>query len=166
MDKLLQPDLGLMVWTAVTFLTLVFILTKFVWKPILHGINNREDKIREDLARAEKSQMEAEKTRQKYETQLAEAQRTIQDMITQARQEGEKARAELLASAKSESEKIVEKGRRDLEGETDKLRVKLRTEVAELSLSVAEKILNRSVDKKMQEDIFQDSLKSVSEVSL
>lgn len=166
MDKLLQPDLGLMVWTAVTFLTLVFILTKFVWKPILTGINNRESKIREDLDRAEKSQAEAEKTRQKYETQLAEAQRTIQDMISQARQESEKTRSELVASAKAEAEKIVEKGRRDLEGETDKLRSKLRSEVAELSLSVAEKILNRSVDKKVQEDVLKDSLKNMSEVSL
>lgn len=166
MDKLLQPDLGLMVWTAVTFLLLVLILTKAAWKPILDGINKRESKIREDIERAEKSQSEAEKLRQQYETQLADAQRTIQDLITQARKEGEKARADLLSSAKQESEKIVEKGRRDLEGETDKLRAKLRSEVAELSLSVAEKILNRSVDKKIQDEVFKDSLKGVSEVSL
>lgn len=166
MDKLLQPDLGLMVWTAVTFLLLVLILTKAAWKPILDGINKREGKIREDIERAEKSQSEAEKLRQQYETQLAEAQRTIQDLISQARKEGEKARADLLTAAKQESEKIVEKGRRDLEGETDKLRAKLRSEVAELSLSVAEKILNRSVDKKIQDEVFKDSLKGVSEVSL
>jgi len=166
MDKLLQPDLGLMVWTAVTFLTLVSVLAKFVWKPILNGINTRESKIREDLDRAEKSQAEAEKTRQKYESQLAEAQRAIQDMISKAKQESEKTRSELVASAKAEAEKIVEKGRRDLEGETDKLRSKLRSEVADLSLSIAEKILNRSVDKKVQDDVFKDSLKSMSEVSL
>lgn len=166
MDKLLQPNFGLMVWTAVTFLTVVFILAKFVWKPILAGINSRESKIREDLDRAEKSQAEAEKTRQKYEAQLAEAQRTIQDMISQARTESERSRSELLASAKSEAEKIVEKGRRDLEGETDKLRLKLRSEVAELSLSMAEKILHRAVDKKVQDEVFKDSLKGVSEVSL
>lgn len=166
MDKLLQPETGLMVWTAVTFLLLVLVLTKAAWKPILDGINNREAKIRGDLERAEKSQMEAEKLRQNYEQQLAEAQRTIQEMITQARMEGEKARADLVFAAKQESERLLEKGRRDLEGETDKLRHQLRSEVAELSLSVAEKILNRSVDKKIQDDILKDSLKNVSEVKL
>jgi F-type H+-transporting ATPase subunit b len=166
MDKLLQPDTGLMVWTVVTFLALVFILAKFAWKPILDGINQREQKIRGDIERAEKSQSEAEQLRRDYETQLAQAQKTVQDLVAQARQDAEKARGELVAAAKSESEKILEKGRKDLANETDRLRSQLRSEVADLSLSVAEKILGRSVDKKIQDEILKDSLKSVGGVKL
>lgn len=166
MDKLLQPNIGLMIWTAVTFLIVVLVLTKTAWKPILDGINKREAKIREDLERAERSQVEAEKLRQDYQQQLAEAQKTIQNMVSQARQEGEKAKSDLLSSARQESERLLDKGRRDLENETDKLRTQLRKEVAALSLDVAEKVIGRSVDKKVQEEVLRDALKSVGEVKL
>lgn len=166
MDKLLQPDSGLMIWTVVTFLLLVLILTKAAWKPILDGINRREGKIRGDLERAEKSQADAEALRQKYEVQLNEAQRTIQEMVAQAKKDGERTRAELVATAKQESERILEKGRRDLSGETEKLKQELRREVAGLSVAIAEKILNRAVDQHVQDEVLKDSIKSIAEVKI
>ncbi len=164
MDKLLQPDTGLMIWTVVTFLLLVAILSKAAWKPILAAVNDREQKIRSDLDRAEQAQKSAEELRVKYEMQSAEAQRTIQEMIQQARKDADRTRAELLTTAKDESERILEKGRRELTGETDKLRALLRSEVSDLSVSIAEKILNRAVDKKVQEEVLKASLKDVAGV--
>lgn len=164
MDKLLQPDTGLMIWTVVTFLLVVLVLSKAAWKPILEGINNREKGIRDDIERAEKANADATALRERYESQLNEAQRTIQEMVTQARADGERARVELVAAAKAEAERIVEKGRRDLGGETDRLRAELRAEVAGLSLSLAEKIIRRAVDKKIADEIVGDSVRSVSEV--
>jgi len=163
MDKLLQPDTGLMIWTVVTFILVLLVLSKAAWKPILEGINAREKGIRDDIERAEKANVDATALRERYESQLNEAQRTIQQMVTQARADGERARAELVAAAKAEAERIVEKGRRDLGGETERLRSELRAEVANLSLSVAEKILKRTVDKKVADDIVGDAIRSVSE---
>lgn len=163
MDKLLQPDTGLMIWTIVTFLLVVLVLTKAAWKPILAGIDSREARIREDIARAEKANSDAAALRERYESQLGEAQRTIQEMVAQARTDGERTRSELIAAAKAEADRLVEKGRRDLAGETDKLRMELRKEVAALSVEVAEKVIKRSVDLKMADDIVNDSIRSVSE---
>lgn len=163
MDKLLQPDTGLMIWTVVTFVLVMLVLTKSAWKPILDAINAREAGIRENIERAEKANVEANGLRERYEAQLAEAQRKIQEMVGQARTDGERARAELVAAAKAEADRIVEKGRRDLGGETEKLRQQLRAEVADLSLALAEKILNRSVDKKVADEIVNDSVRAVSE---
>ena len=163
MDKLLQPDTGLMIWTVVTFVLVLVVLTKTAWKPILDGINSREQRIREDLERAEKANAEAAALRQQYESQLGEAQRTIQNMVNQARADGERTRTELVAAAKAEADRIVEKGRKDLAGETDRLRAELRGEVASLSLEMAEKILGRSLDKKLAGDVLNDAVKSVSE---
>ena len=164
MEKLLQPDTGLIIWTIVTFLILVAILSKTAWKPILAGIADREKHIRENIERAEKANADASALRQQYETQLATAQRQMQDLVGQARTEGEKARAELIAAARAESDRIVEKGRQDLIGETDRLRAELRTEVASLSMDVAEKIIGRSIDQKVADEILKESLKAVSEV--
>ena len=48
MDKLLQPDIGLMFWTALNFLILAFLLAKFAWKPLMKALDDRERKIKED----------------------------------------------------------------------------------------------------------------------
>ncbi len=165
MDKLLQPESGLIIWTIVTFLSLVAILRVFAWKPILEALNNREGKIKSDLERAEKSQKEAEALRLKFESQLAEAQKSIQEMMAKAHADGERSRAQLVAAAREESEKILEKGRKDLSAEADRLKDELRKEVAEISLAMVEKILPRSVDQKVQEQVLRESLKSLSEVS-
>jgi F-type H+-transporting ATPase subunit b len=164
-EKILQPDFGLMFWTVVTFLLLVIVLKKAAWKPILDGLNQREGKIRSDIERAEAAQKEAEALRLKYETQLAEAQRTIQDMVSQARADGDKTRAQLTAQAKEEADKILEKGRKDLSMETERLKEELKKQVNELSLELAEKILERSIDGKVREGLLKDSLDKLKAAS-
>ena len=164
MDTLLNPNPGLMIWTVFTFVLLLVVLKKAAWKPILSGLEKREGKIRDDLDRAEKSQKEAETLRQQYEQQLAEAQKSIQDMVAKAKEEGEKSRTRILDEAKQESEKILLKGRQDLSGEAEKLKSELREEVAGLSVLIAEKMLNRAVDEKVQEQVLKDSLEKIGEV--
>jgi F-type H+-transporting ATPase subunit b len=117
------------------------------------------------LDRAETAQREAEALRLKYEGQLAEAQKTIQDMVAQARADGERTRAMLTAAAKEESEKILAKGRKDLSMETDRLKEELRKEVADLSLSMAEKVLEGSVDNKVRENVLNDSISKLKAVN-
>lgn len=164
MDSLLQPHTGLIIWTICTFVVLMIVLGKFAWKPILGGINAREGKIKNDLDRAEKAQKEAENLRVKFETQLAEAQKSIQEMMNQARSDAEKSRAQLLETTRQEADKLLEKGKKDLAGETEKLKADLQKEVAGLSVSIAEKILHRSVDQKVQSQVLEESLKSLQGV--
>lgn len=147
-----------MVWTIVTFLLVLLVLTKTAWKPILDALNKREKKIKDDLERAENSQKEAEALRQKYETQLAGAQKSVLDMINQASVEGEKTRSKILEEAKKESGRILEKGRQELAGEAERLKQELRKDVAELSVDIAEKILGKAVDQKLQEEVVKSSL--------
>lgn len=158
MDKLLQPNIGLMVWTAISFLILVFVLGRFAWKPILVALEKREGKIRSDLEQAEKSQREAEALRLKYERDLAEAQRKMQEMVNAARAEGGVIREKIIRDARDESEKLLEKGRRELSLETERLKDELKKDVADLSLGISEKILERSVDKKVAEEVVKESL--------
>ena len=55
---LIVPDYGLLFWTAIVFVGLLFILTKFIWKPILSAVNEREKNISDALALAEKTKAE------------------------------------------------------------------------------------------------------------
>ena len=161
METLLKPDIGLIIFTIVTFLLLVVVLKKFAWKPILDALEGREMKIRSDIQRAEKANADAEALRQKYQAQLVEAQQTIQTMVNQAKIDGERLRTDIVSQAKQEADRALEKGRRELGTETERLRGELRKEVAGLSVNIAEKILQRAVDPKVQEAVLSDALKSV-----
>ncbi len=122
----------------------------------------REMKIRSDIQRAEEAgNADAEALRQQYQTQLVDAQKTIQSMVNQAKADGERLRSDIVAQAKQEADRALEKGRRELGTETERLRGELRKEVAGLSVSIAEKILQRAVDPKTQEAVLADALKSV-----
>lgn len=161
MDTLLNPDKGLLIWTVVTFVVLVFVLAKSAWKPILNGLEARENRIKTDLDRAEQAHKEAEALRIQYETQLAEAQKNVQSMVAQAKADAEKTKSELLAEAKTESDRIIERGRKELDGEAERLKTELRGDVANLSVQIAEKLLNRSVDSKIQQQVLKDSLSRI-----
>ena len=89
MDKLLTPDIGLTVWTVVTFLCVVFILGRFAWKPILSALEAREARIREDVRSAEESRRAAEASRREFESRLAGAKAETRALLDQA----EKAKA-------------------------------------------------------------------------
>jgi F0F1-type ATP synthase membrane subunit b/b' len=68
----------------------------------------------------------------------------------------------MLNDARDESEKILAKGRKDLNAETDRLKEELKTHVTDLSLVMAEKILKKSVDGKLRDEVFKDSLEELS----
>lgn len=161
MDMLLQPNTGLIIWTIVTFVCLVLVLTKAAWKPILSGLESRENKIKSDLDRAEQAQKDAEALRVKFESQLAEAQRTIQNMMAEAKADGERTRGQMLSTAREEAERVLEKGRRDLVSESDRLKQDLRKDVAGLALELAEKALGQALEPKLQEKLLGDSLKEI-----
>ena len=124
----------------------------------MNGLKARTAKIKSDLDRAETSQRDAEELRTKYETQLADAQKSIQDMVNQAKSDAEKTRTILVADAKSEAERVLEKGRKDLEGDSARIKSELRQEIAELTLSMTEKILKKSADKKLVDDVIKESI--------
>ena len=85
MERLLQPDLGLMVWTVVTFLGLVFVLKITAWKPLLQALNDREAGIKRAIADAQAAKVSAEQLKAQYEKELAQGQDKAAALIARAR---------------------------------------------------------------------------------
>lgn len=161
MDSLLNPDTGLMVWTVVTFLSLVFLLGKFAWGPLLRGIEAREARMKADLEGAQEARAGAEKIRSQLEAEMAAISAKSQDLLKRATQEGETLRLELKRTAESEAAKIKEKTLAELEEEKRRLKGELRAEVASLSVMAAEKLLRRSVDDAVQKEALESFFKDV-----
>ena len=161
MDKLLTPDIGLTVWTVVTFLCVVFILGRFAWKPILSALEAREARIREDVRSAEESRRAAEASRREFESRLAGAKAETRALLDQAEKD---ARDRLLLKvARDEASRLALKTREELAEEQRRLIGELRGEVVSLAVGAAEKILGKAVDKSVQDKALRDASTELDE---
>jgi F-type H+-transporting ATPase subunit b len=163
MDKLLTPDIGLTVWTVVTFLCVVFILGRFAWKPILAALEAREARIRDDVRSAEESRRAAEAARLEFETRLAGAQSETRALLDRAEKDARLRGEELLKAAREEAARLALKTREELAEEQRRLVSDLRGEVISLAVGAAEKIMGKAVDKALQDKALRDASTELDE---
>jgi F-type H+-transporting ATPase subunit b len=161
MDKLLNPDTGLLIWTIVTFLCLVFILKKLAWGPLLHAIEEREGRLKNERERAEAARSDAERIKNDLEAQLNGLQAKSREMLAQTQKEAEALRAQLKAAAEADSAKIREKTMQELSDEKERLVRDLRQEVAGLSVLAAERLMRKSVDDNVQKTVLEGFFKDL-----
>jgi F-type H+-transporting ATPase subunit b len=161
MDKLLNPDTGLLIWTIVTFLALVFILKKTAWGPLLHAIEEREARLKGEREGAEKARADSERIRSELDAQLAGLQAKSREMLSQAQKEAEALRAQLKAAAEADSAKIREKTMQELSDEKERLVRDLRKEVASLSVMAAERLMRKTVDDNVQKTVLEGFFKDL-----
>lgn len=161
MGDLLSPDLGLTVWTIVTFLCLVGILKAFAWGPLLKSIDDREARLKADREGAEKARSEAERIQKELEAQMAGVQAKSKELLAAASKDGEALRARLKAEAEADAAAIKAKTTLELAAEKDKLVGDLRKEVASLSVLAAEKLLHKSVDAGVQKTVLEGFFKDL-----
>ena len=160
MEKLIEPDFGLTFWTLIVFGLLVLILSKTAWKPLITALEEREKGLKAEREAAEAARKAAEALKGDLENQLAAiAARTIEE-LARAQKDGAKVKDEIVRAAQDEAKTLLEKNRKQLEEEKDKLVRELRGQVAELSVLAAERIVKHSLDagaqKRLLEGFFKD----------
>ena len=161
MDKLLNPDTGLMIWVIVTFLCLVGILKLFAWGPLLAAIEAREGRIKADREGAEKARAEAERIQKDFESQMAGVQAKAKEMLAAATKDGEALRARLKAEAEADAQGIKDKTLADLAAEKNRLVGELRKDVADLSVAAAAKLMRKSVDEGVRQTVLDGFFKDL-----
>ena len=166
MDNLLNVDPGLLIWTVVTFLLLVFVLWKFVWGKILEGLDQRADKIEGDLERAEKARVEAENTLDDYKKQLAQAKEEASAIVKESRQRGEDQRRKIMAEANEAAESLKERAQADIEHARKQALQDIQEYVAEMVVAVSRNIISDNMDEGRQHETIKKAIKEFQEASL
>lgn len=163
MSPLLNPSYGLIIWTLVAFLTVLFLLKKFAWKPILKALKEREDFIQNALDSAEKAKEEMKALQSNNERILNEARVERDLMLKDARDIREKMIAEAKGIASKEGERLLKSARENIQNEKMAAITELKNQVATLSIEIAEKILKSelSSDEK-QKSLVNTLLKDVN----
>jgi F-type H+-transporting ATPase subunit b len=149
---------GLMVWTVVTFLVLLLVLSKFAWKPLLKSLQDREDNIREALDQAEKARVEAAELLKQNELNLARAEEEYRKIIREGKAFAEKLKEEVVAKAHSQAQREIQQAKEEIQRDVNAARQQLRTEIADLAVQAAGKILDETLDAQKHKKIVDNFL--------
>ena len=153
--EIVSPGIGLILWMTVSFATLIFILRRYAWKPILKSLHDREESIDEALNQANKAREEMSNLKADNEKLLKEAQEERNVILRDARKVKDTIIEEARTKASEEANKIVENAKERIENEKMAAMTDLKNQIASLSIEVAEKILERelSTDAKQEDYI-------------
>jgi F-type H+-transporting ATPase subunit b len=163
LNALVSPGIGLIFWTSIVFLLLIFILGKFAWKPILKAIKEREEGIENALKSAEKAKLEMEELKAGNEKILNEARNERDLLLKEARETKDAIVNEAKVKANQEAERILSNAREQINAEKNAAIADLKSQVATLSIDIAEKILKSelSTDEK-QKALVNNLMKDVN----
>jgi len=158
---ILTPDVTLVILTWISFFSLLIILHRFAWKPILAGLKEREDYIRKSLDDADKVKIqlaEAEIAKGKI---LDEAKEKANAIIEQSRKAGNELAGQIEGRAKKSAEEIINSAHEEIQGERERVRNALKKESAQTAVSLAEKILKENCDTEKNRNLINQALKDV-----
>jgi F-type H+-transporting ATPase subunit b len=160
--ELLTPGTGLIIWQLIVFVLLIFLMAKLAWKPILNSLKDRERSIQEALDTAEKARLEMSKLKADNENLLKQAREEREKILRDARDASNRMKEEAQADAKKSADRIIEEARAAINAEKATALKEVRALVANLSLEIAGKILQKNLsDDKAQKNLTQEYIKDL-----
>ena len=148
----------------VNFTILLAILYVVGYKPILRILNQRTERIRGSLEEAEQIRAESEKRQEEMQRELDQARQEGQALIAQARELADRYRDEERQKAKEEAEAFLTRARSDIERERDNAIEEVRQQFADLAITAAERVVERSLDKDAHREVIEKVLQESSKI--
>jgi F-type H+-transporting ATPase subunit b len=156
-------ELGLTLWTVVLFVLFAFVLTKLGWKPLLTMIEEREKGIRDSVASAEQARDEAQRLLAQHQELIREAGRQREEIMKRALGDAETVKNDLMAQAKAESDRMVQKAKEQIEREKKLAIQELRVQVADLAVEAAARIVQSSMTPEAQRKLVHEFIDKLPE---
>lgn len=154
-------DLPKLIFQVVNFLLLLYLLNRFLFKPVLARLDERQQRISKGLEDAESAARDRELARAEREAAVTEARREAQALVARATKIAEDSRTEIVAEARAEAEKVAARARNEITAEKEKAIAELRTQVADLALEAASRLVRAEMDDATQRRLVSDFLAEV-----
>lgn len=139
-----------------TFAVLVWFTMKYVWPPVIKAMHDREKKIAAGLLAAERGKQELETAEHKALSIIREAKTEATRIIEQANLQGSQLVDEAKKEAKEQSDRLIGLAKNEIDREVLQAREALKTKLAQLAVTGAEKIIQRQIDPALQADLLND----------
>jgi F-type H+-transporting ATPase subunit b len=153
-----ELHLGTFVATVLIFLALFFVLSRTAWKPIMTGLQNREQAIRDSVEAAKKAREDADKSAKDLEAKMVEVQRQAAVQLQQAKADAQKIGEMMRAQAEADSAAIKDRTLRDINAAKQQALAEVNGHAAQLATAIARKILQRNITVDDQQRLVDDSL--------
>ncbi|MFC2125569.1 F0F1 ATP synthase subunit B [Bacteroidota bacterium] len=159
---LVTPGFGMIFWSTITFLVVLLILSKFVWKPIIGALKTREASIEDALQAAELAREEMEKLTADNEKLMAEARAEREQVLKEATKIANRMKDEAKTEATKAGDKMVEEARLTINTEKQAAIREIKNQVADLSLQISERLLKKNLSKdKDQRKLIKEYIKDL-----
>jgi F-type H+-transporting ATPase subunit b len=164
MEKLLSEfSLGLFFWQLLLFVALLLLLKKFAWKPILEAVNERETSIKDSLSAAKKARDEMQAVQADNKRILKEARAERDALLSEAKTASIQMINQAKEDAKAEADKITAQAQEMIQNEKKAAVNDLKSQVAQLSIEIAEKVLKTELkDKATQEKLVKQLVDEIA----
>ena len=159
--SLITPATSEILWGGLAFLIVVVVLIKFAFPPLRSAVKAREEKIRSDLEGAEQARQDAEAERLRYQAQLGDARGEANGIVEEARVAAESVRADLIAKAETDAAEVRARANEDIRLARERAMSDLQRQVADISIGLAEKIVERNLDPDTQAALVESYITSV-----
>ncbi len=155
---LVTPDIGLVFWTTLTFVILLFILGKFAWPAITKAIASREAYIADSIKKADEVNVQLESIKEERKVALGAAKEEANNILKEVKQLKDKLITDAKDEAKAESSKIIEEAKAAIEQEKQKAMQGIKNQVALISIDIAGKVLKKSLDNDKSQQEYVNTL--------
>lgn len=156
--SLLLPDSGLLIWMTLVFLVVFFVLWKWGFPSIIKMVNERKEYIDESLAKAEEANLRLANIQKQGEELLMEAREKQAQILREASETRETIVGQAQEKAREESARILSEAKAEIESQKQAAIRDIRSQVAELSVQIAEKILHKELSGSAEQTQLIDSL--------
>jgi len=154
-------DPKLVLVQVVGFLIFLWLMTRFVYKPIFGILEERQNNIKETYDQLDADREAMLKTRREYEQRLADIENQARERIQAAVKEAQELRASIIEEANKKAQSSIQAGLATLESERARTLVELRAQVADLAIEAATRVVGESLDNARQRALVNDFIASV-----
>ena len=156
-------------WTLLAqifnFLLLLAVVSLFAYKPVIRIMEERQQKIADNLENAENTKVEAQKLKAEYERQLAQARAESQAIIDKAGKAAADAYEQMMAKAREDQESLFKAAKEQIEREKVNALLEVRGEVVSLSMLLASKVVEKKLDAEADKKLINDFLNEITDKS-
>ena len=145
-------------WHTVNFLLLLFVLQRFLYRPVLQMLDERQRKIRESVEAADRMRQETAQADLERAEALRDARRQAEEIVTRAMQEADRLRADAREQAQEEAQRIITRAEQEAAAERQQAMLELRRQVADLAVLAASKVIERNLDERTNRVLIEQFL--------
>ena len=157
-SALINPNLGTIFWTVVTFILFAFVLSRVAWKPLLGALDAREQSIRDSIDSAKNDREEAEKVLAEHKQLVADAHRERAAAVAAGQEDAERLKAEILEEARKQREQMLAQADAQMAAALQGAKAELRGVAVDLAIQAAGKLLDKNLDDATQRQLVERHL--------